>query len=170
MMTERTGIVTLLGNAVTLAGNAVKAGDDAPDFTALKNDLSPFSLCSLKGKTVILLTVPSLDTPVCDTEIRRFNQEAGQLSDVEVVVVSVDLPFAQARWCGATGADHVLTVSDHAETAAGLAYGVLIKEARLLARAAFVISPAGKIVFERIVPEVAEEPDYAAVLTAVKAC
>lgn len=167
-MKERTGVVTLLGNPVTLSGNAVTVGDAAPDFAALNNDLSPFNLSSLKGKTVVLLTVPSLDTPVCDTEIRKFNQEAGQLTDVEIVVASVDLPFAQGRWCGAAGVDHVVTVSDHFDTAGGLAFGVLIKEARLLARSAFVISPEGKIVFEQIVPEVADEPDYTAILNAAK--
>lgn len=167
-MNERKGIVTLLGNPVTLVGNPVAVGDKAPDFTALANDMSEFTLASLRGKRVVLLTVPSLDTPVCNTEVRKFNEHAASFGgDVKVVVASVDLPFAQSRWCGAAGVGAVQTVSDHRDLAAGTAYGVLMKEPRLLARAAFVIDAKGRVAFAQIVPEVADEPDYQAILAAV---
>ncbi len=168
-MNERSGVVTLLGNPVTLVGQAVGVGAQAPAFTAVANDLSTFAFSPSQGGVRILLTVPSLDTPVCDVEVRRFNQEAGKLgSGVKVVVVSMDLPFAQSRWCGAAGVKQVQTVSDHREAAVGLGYGVLIKEARLLARAAFVIDPKGKIAYAQIVAEVADEPDYAGILAAAR--
>ncbi len=168
-MNERIGVVTLLGNPVTLVGKAMEVGAQAPEFTAVANDLSTFTFSSTRGGVCILLTVPSLDTPVCDLEVRRFNEEAAKLGGgVKVVVVSMDLPFAQSRWCGAAEAKQVQTVSDHREAAAGLAYGVLIKEARLLARAAFVVDPQGKIAYAQIVAEVADEPDYSGILAAAR--
>lgn len=169
-MTEREGIVTLLGNPVTLLGTPITVGDAAPDVALVDNELNPVSLTDWAGKVRIIACVPSLDTPVCDTETRRFNEEAAALGpDVAILVVSMDLPFAQARWCGAAGIDAVQTLSDHRDAAFGTAYGTLIKGVRLLARAVFVIDRAGKVVFSQTVPEVAEEPDYDRVLAAAKA-
>ena len=169
MAEERHGLVTLKGNPVTLLGPAIKPGDDAPDVELLTNDLEPFKLSSLKGKVAVLITVPSLDTPVCDVETKRFNDEAQKLGDgVAVVVISVDLPFAQKRWCGAASVSAVQTLSDHRDTAFGLAYGVLIQGVRLLARAIFVVDKDGDVRYVQLVPEVAQEPDYAAVLDAVR--
>lgn len=169
MAEERRGLVTLKGNPVTLLGPTIKPGDDAPDVELLTNDLEPFKLSSLKGKVAVLITVPSLDTQVCDVETKRFNDEAQKLGDgVAVVVISVDLPFAQKRWCGAAGVSAVQTLSDHRDTAFGVAYGVLIQGVRLLARAIFVVDKDGDVRYVQIVPEVAQEPDYAAVLDAVR--
>lgn len=169
MAEERRGLVTLKGNPVTLLGPTIKPGDDAPDVELLTNGLEPFKLSSLKGKVAVLITVPSLDTQVCDVETKRFNDEAQKLGDgVAVVVISVDLPFAQKRWCGAAGVSAVQTLSDHRDTAFGLAYGVLIQGVRLLARAIFVVDKDGDVRYVQIVPEVAQEPDYAAVLDAVR--
>jgi len=168
-MAERPDAVTMKGNPVTLVGQELKVGDEAPDFTAVANDLSEVSLSDYRGKTVILAAVPSLDTSVCSTETRRFNQEATALGeDVEVVTISMDLPFAQARWCGAEGVDRVTTLSDHRDAAFGEAYGVLIKELRLLARAVFVLAPDGRIRHIEIVKEVSSEPDYDAALAAAR--
>ena len=168
-MTERKGLVTFKGNPLTLVGNVIKVGDMAPDFTALANDLSPISLSSFKGKPLIISSVPSLDTPVCDMSTRRFNQEATALgSDVTILTISMDLPFAQARWCGAAGVQNIVTLSDHRDASFGMAYGLLIKELRLLARAVFVIDKNGKIQYLQLVPEVAQEPDYDGALDALK--
>jgi thiol peroxidase len=168
-MTERAGAITFKGNPLTLLGNELKVGDAAPDCELLGNDLSPVKLSSYRGKVCILSAVPSLDTPVCDMETRRFNQEAGGLSDdVAILTISMDLPFAQARWCGAAGVDKVVTLSDHRDAAFGDAYGVLIKELRLLARAIFVADRAGVIQYIQLVKEMTEEPDYEPVLAAAK--
>jgi thioredoxin-dependent peroxiredoxin len=168
-MAEQTRTVTMKGNPLTLTGKAVKAGDPAPDFTAVANDLSEFRLSSLKGKVVIIASVPSLDTSVCSLETRRFNQEAAALGDdVRIVTVSMDLPFAQKRWCGAEGVSRLQTVSDHRDAAFGQSYGVLIKELRLLARAVFVIDRKGTIQYIEIVPELTHEPNYDAALTAAR--
>lgn len=169
-MNERRGAITLHGNPMTLVGNVVKVGDQAPAFVCHDNDLKEKALADFAGKVLILSAVPSLDTPVCDIETRRFNAEAAALGpDVTVVTVSVDLPFAQKRWCGAAGIDQVVTLSDHRATSFGLAYGVLIKELRLLARAVFVVDRAGVVRHAQLVKEVADEPDYTAVLAAVAA-
>ncbi len=168
-MQERTGVVTMRGNPLTLVGNEVKVGDRAPDFEVLGNDLTPVKLSALKDKICVVCSVPSLDTPVCDVETRRFNEEALRLApNVEVLVVSMDLPFAQKRWCGAAGVTRVQTLSDHRDASFGTAYGVLIKELRLLARAVFVIDGGGTIQYMQLVNEVAQQPDYEAVLGAVK--
>jgi len=168
-MTEREGLVTLKGNAVTLLGDEVKVGDDAPDVTLIANDLSEIKLSSFKGKVVILSVVPSLDTPVCDTQTRRFNEEAAALGDnIAIVTISMDLPFAQKRWCGAAGVEKVQTLSDHRGADFGLAYGVLIKGLRLLARSIFVIDREGTLQYVQLVKEVATEPDYDAALEAAK--
>lgn len=168
-MAERPGAVTMKGTPLTLVGPAISVGEAAPDFETLNNDLQPVRLSQFKGKTVILSSVPSLDTPVCDMETRRFNQEAEKLGDdVVVLTISMDLPFAQKRWCGAAGVTRVLTLSDHRNASFGQTYGVLIKELRLLARAVFVVGKDGTIKHAQLVKELTEEPDYAAVLNAVK--
>jgi len=169
-MNERSGIITFKGNPFTLLGPELKVGDKAPDFAVVDNGLAPVSLASSAGKIRIISSVPSLDTPVCDTETRRFNQEAAGLpGDVVVLTISLDLPFAQKRWCGAAGIDKVTTLSDYRERSFGQNYGVLIKELLLLARAIFVVDAQGVIRYIQIVPEVTSEPDYAAVTAAAKA-
>jgi thiol peroxidase len=167
-MAERPGVITRKGHPLTLVGQEVHVGDQAPDFEVLANDLNPFKLSSLKGKVVILCSVPSLDTPTCDIETRWFNEEAAKLGpNVVILTISMDLPFAQKRWCGAAGVDRVTTYSDHREAAFGQAYGVLIKELRLLARAVFVVDQAGTVQYLQVVKELANEPDYDEVLKAV---
>ncbi|MBG0775323.1 MAG: thiol peroxidase [Desulfovibrionaceae bacterium] len=169
-MTERTGLITFKGNGLTLVGDGVKVGDKAPAFTALANDLSPKGPADFAGKKLVIVSVPSLDTPVCDLETRRFNTEAAALGgDVAILTVSMDLPFAQARWCGAAGADKVTTLSDHRDASFGLAYGLLIKELRLLARSVIVVDTTGTITYVQLVKETTDEPDYAAAIEAVKA-
>jgi thiol peroxidase len=158
------------GNPLTLVGKPVTVGEAAPDFTAVANDLSEVKLSKYRGKTVLIAAVPSLDTSVCSLETRRFNEEAAALGDdVVILTISMDLPFAQKRWCGAEGITRVVTLSDHRDASFGLSYGVLIKELRLLARSVFVVAPDGRIVYTELVKEVSKEPDYAAALAAVKA-
>lgn len=169
-MEERSGIITFKGNPMTLLGPALKAGDRAPDFRVVDTALTPVTLADFRGKVKVISAVPSLDTPVCDMETRRFNQEAAQLPEgVVVLTVSLDLPFAQKRWCGAAGIDRVKTLSDYQERSFALAYGVLIKELKLLSRSIFVVDATDTIRYIQHVPEVTNEPDYAAVLGAVKA-
>lgn len=168
-MNERQGLVTFKGNPLTLVGNEVKVGDSAPDFMALANDLSPVNLYSYKGKPIIISSVPSLDTPICDMSTRRFNEEAINYGDdIAILTVSMDLPFAQARWCGAAGVKNVVTLSDYKDASFGMQYGLLIKELRLLARAVFVIDKNGKIQYLELVPEIAQEPNYDSALEALK--
>jgi thiol peroxidase len=168
-MEERTGLVTMKGNPLTLLGPELNVGDKAPDFEALDTDLSPVRFSPYKGKVCVIASVPSLDTPVCDMETRRFNQEAGDLGpDVVILTISMDLPFAQKRWCGAAGVDKLITLSDHRDASFGTAYGVLIKELRLLARSVFVVDREGVIRYVELVKELTEEPRYDAVLGAVK--
>lgn len=162
--------VTFKGNPLNLVGNLIKVGDKAPDFVALDRTLNPVSRADLAGRVCVLTSVPSLDTPVCDLQAKRFNQEATSLGDkVQIVVISVDLPFAQARWCGATGSSAITTLSDHKETSFGKAYGLLIEELRLLARAVVVLDAEGTVVYVQLVPEVTSEPDYDDALRALKA-
>jgi len=166
---ERTGLVTFQGMPLTLVGEGLQPGDKAPDFSLLDNSLNPVRLADFKGKVCLLVTVPSLDTPVCDMETRRFNQEASRLgAGVAVLVISMDLPFAQKRWCGAAGIEQAKTLSDHRDASFGQAYGVLVKELRLLARAVFVVDREGVIRYEQIVGEIAQEPDYEAALSAAR--
>jgi len=169
-MTERTGLVTLKGNPVTLVGSEVKVGQKAPDAELVANDLSTVKLSALcRGKVCIITSVPSLDTPVCDVETRRFNQEAGGLGDdVTVLTISMDLPFAQGRWCGAAGVKNVRTLSDHRDAAFGTSYGVLIQGLRLLARAVFVVDKQSVVRYVELVKEVSSEPNYGAALNAAK--
>ena len=162
--------VTFKGAPLHLVGQVPAVGQKAPDFALVANDLSPRSLKDYAGKVLVLLCVPSLDTPVCDKEVRRFNSEAAQLSDkVQILAVSCDLPFAQARWCGAAGVAAVQSLSDYKEAQFGKDYGVLIQELRLLTRAIFVLDADGNVAYSQIVPEVSSEPDYDAALAAVKA-
>ena len=168
-MKEEKGVITMKGNPLTLMGRSLKVGDRAPDFTVVDNNLKPVNLATYKGKVCVLSSVPSLDTPVCDMETRRFNQEASGLgSNVAILTISMDLPFAQKRWCGSAGVDKVVTLSDHRDASFGTSYGVLIKELRLLARAVFVLDRSGVIQYVDIVKELTQEPNYQAVLTAVK--
>jgi thiol peroxidase len=167
-MLERPGSVTMRGNPLTLLGPEIAAGSKAPDFTLVTNDMAVVSLADYAGKALALVSVPSLDTPVCAVETRRFNAEAAKLdAGVRILTVSMDLPFAQKRWCGAMGIDTVVTLSDHREASFGMAYGVLIKELRLLARAVFVVDRAGVVTYAELVREIADEPDYAGVLAAL---
>lgn len=143
-------------------------GDAAPDATLIANDLSPKSLSEFRGQTVILSVVPSLDTSVCSLQTKRFNEEAAKLPNVEILTISRDLPFAQARWCGAEGVDKVTTLSDYRAGDFGKAYGLLIKEILLDARAVLVLDGDGKILHLQIVPEVTDEPDYDAAVKAAR--
>jgi thiol peroxidase len=168
-MQERTGVFTFGGKPFTLIGPELKVGDTAPAVTLLANDLSPVQLSSYKGKTCVVSVVSSLDTGTCDIQTRKFNEAAGNLGEnVVVLTISTDLPFAQARWCGAAGVDKVITLSDHRDVAFGEAFGVLIKELRLLARSIFVIDKDGVIQYIQRVKEGSGEPDYNAVLEAVQ--
>jgi len=167
-MIERPGIVTMRGNPLTLVGPEIAVGQKAPDFTVITNDMEPVTLANYAGKALALVSVPSLDTPVCAVETRRFNAEAAKLGeDVRILTISMDLPFAQKRWCGAMGIDKVQTLSDHREASFGQNYGVLIKELRLLARTVFVVDKSGMVTYAEIVREVADEPVYADVLAAL---
>lgn len=165
---ERTGVTTFRGKPMTLLGDEVRVGDTAPDFEACATDMSPVTLASSRGTVRIFSAVPSLDTPVCDAQTRRFNAEAASLTGVSVLTLSADLPFAQARWCGAARIDGVSTASDHRELSFGLAYGVAIKELRLLARSVFVVDADERVVYAEYVPEVGEQPDYDAVIDAAR--
>ncbi|MFH1701610.1 MAG: thiol peroxidase [Candidatus Zixiibacteriota bacterium] len=168
-MNERNNVVKMKGNPLTLLGNEVKVGASAPAFEILDEALSVKNLDSFAGKIVVIVSVPSIDTPVCDMETRRFNQEAGKLSDdVVVLCISMDLPFALSRWCAAAGVENVKMLSDHRDASFGMAFGVLIKELRLLARTVFVIDKEKKINYIQYVEETTEEPNYNEVLEAVK--
>jgi thioredoxin-dependent peroxiredoxin len=161
---------TFKNGPVTLIGNEVKVGDNAPDFKVLANDLSEVTLKDVEGKIVLFSVVPSLDTGVCDQQTRKFNEVAAELGgNVVVYTVSMDLPFAQKRWCGAAGIENVVTVSDHRNASFGEAYGVLIEELRLLTRSIFVVDAAGKVAYVEYVPEATNHPDYDAAIVAVKA-
>ena len=166
---ERNGIITFRGNPLTLVGNAVKAGDKAPPFTVLDKDMTPVSLSDFAGKVKIVSVTPSLDTPTCNLQAMTFNDKAGALSDDIVIVnISMDLPFAIARFCSAQGIDKLRTLSDHRDASFGNAYGVLMKELRLLARSIFVIDKGDTIRYVQIVPEMTDEPDYEKALEAAK--
>lgn len=164
--------VTFKGTPVALGGREVKVGQPAPDFSAVDTSLQPVRLADARGKVVILSAVPSLDTPVCDTETRRFNQEAAKLpGGVEVWTISMDLPFAQKRWCGAAGIDRVKTLSDFRDRSFGQSYGVAISGgplAGLTARAVFVVGKDGAVKHVEYVREITSEPNYDAALAAAK--
>ena len=169
MSQERHGAATFQGNPLTLVGPELKPGDKAPDFTLVSNDLTPVGLNNSAGKVRLISVVPSLDTPICDEQTRRFNQEASDLGDgVVVLTISADLPFAQKRWCGAAGVDRVQTLSDHQDASFGASYGTLIKELRLESRAIFVVDANDGIRYVEYVKEVASHPDYQGALNAAK--
>lgn len=161
--------VTFKGNPVTLIGTEVKVGDKAPNFTVLANDLSPVTLEDTKGQVRLISVVPSIDTGVCDAQTRRFNEEAAKLDNVKVLTVSVDLPFAQKRWCAAAGIENVQTVSDHRDLSFGEAYGVVMQELRLLARSVFVVDSTDTVTYVEYVSEGTDHPNYEAALEAAKA-
>lgn len=165
---EELFVTKFKGNDVTLLGNQVKVGDKAPNFTVLANDLSEVTLDSTKGSVRLISVVPSIDTGVCDAQTRRFNEEAAKLDNVKVLTVSVDLPFAQKRWCGANGIDNVQTLSDHRDLSFGEAYGVAIQELRLLARSIFVVDSNDNVTYVEYLPEVTEHPNYEAAIEAAK--
>lgn len=168
MIQERTGIITLKGNPAVLLGPEVGVGAVAPDFTVVDNAMQPVTLADSQGKIRLIATVPSLDTAVCDTMTRKFNQDCAALpADVVVDTISLDLPFAQKRWCGNAGIDRVRTLSDYRERSFALAYGLLCKELMLLARAVLIVDRQGIIAYRQIVPEVTDEPDYTQALQAV---
>ena len=168
-MQERKGVITFKGNPMTLLGPEIKAGDKAPDFRVVDTGLAPVTLADFKGKVKIISAVPSLDTPTCDTETRRFNQEAAKLpGNVVVLTISLDLPFAQKRWCAAAGIDKVKTLSDYQDRSFASAYGVLIKELKLLSRSIFVVDGSDTVRYVQHVKEVSQEPDYAAALAAAR--
>ena len=173
MAEERKGMVTLRGNAVTLSGPEIRVGQAAPDFTVTDTNLQPVRLSDRKGMVLILSAVPSVDTPVCDTETRRFNQEAASLGNgIEVWTISMDLPFAQKRWCGAAGVERVRVLSDFRDRAFGQSYGVLIKDgplAGVTTRAVFVVGKDGQVKHVEYVKEISAEPNYEAALSAAKA-
>ena len=169
MSEERKNAVTFKGNAITLVGAEIKVGDKAPDFKILGNDLSEATLATFAGKTKVISVVPSLDTPICDLQTKRFNEEAAKFpASFVTLTISVDLPFAQRRWCGASSASNVKTFSDHRDTSFGKAFGVLIKELRLLTRAVFVIGADDKVQYAEYVKEVTEHPNYDKVLNFLK--
>jgi thiol peroxidase len=169
VVVERENVITMKGSGLTLVGPEIRPGDKAPDFTVLDQGLGPVSLGDFAGKVKVISVTPSLDTPVCDMQARRFNEEAASLPEKVVVLnISVDLPFAIARFCAAAGIDRVKVLSDHRETSFGKAYGVLIKELRLLARAIFIVDTEDVIRYVEIVPEVSNPPDYGRALTALE--
>ncbi len=168
-MQERKGLVTMKGNPLTLIGDEVKVGDVMPDCEVVGKELASVKLSSFRGKVCIISSFPSLDTSVCDMMTRRFNKEAVALgNEVVVLAISMDLPFAQDRWCIAANVKNVNVLSDHRTTSFGQAFGVLIKELRLLARAVFVVDKEGIVRYVQVVDELTNEPDYEAVLKAVK--
>ncbi|MBQ4132976.1 MAG: thiol peroxidase [Desulfovibrionaceae bacterium] len=168
-MSEIIKNITFHGAPLTLEGSQPDAGSKAPDFKICANDLSEKKLADYQGKVLIISTVPSLDTGVCDMATRRFNSEAAALSDdIRILVISADLPFAQARWCGAAGAERLETLSDYKDVSFAQAYGVLISELRLLARSVWVINREGSIVYKEIVSELTNEPNYEKALQAAK--
>ena len=163
--------VTMKGSPMTLVGEELKVGMPAPDFKVTDNGMLPVKfLRTFKGKVTVISSVPSLDTGICDLQTRRFNKEAEALGpDVNIITISMDLPFAQARWCGAAGVKAVRTFSDYQKAEFGKNWGLLIKELRLLARAVYIVDKDGIVKYAQIVPEVAKEPDYEEVLAALRA-
>lgn len=163
---ERAAATTLRGKPFTLVGPELKPGDIAPEFTALDSSLKPVSLADTGHKTRIFSVLPSLDTPVCDAQTKRFNEEAAKSQQVDIYTVSMDLPFAQKRFCDTFALDNVKMLSDHREGSFGEAYGTLIKELRILSRAIFVVGPDNKVKYVEYVPEVGDFPNYEAALAA----
>lgn len=158
-----------MGNPLTLSGPELKAGDKAPEFNTIDDALKPVTLASTGNGVRIFSVVPSLDTPVCDMQTKRFNDESGKLGGITIYTVSMDLPFAQKRWCGAFGVDHVKMLSDHRDASFGAAYGTLINDLRILSRAIFVVDKNNTITYAEYVKEVSEHPNYDAALAAARA-
>ncbi len=168
-MEPRHGVLTFKGTPLTVLGSPLRVGDRAPNVTLLGTNLEPVSIDGFAGKIRLISVVPSLDTGICDHQTRRFNEEASALGeDVVVLTVSADLPFAQARWCAASGLERVITLSDHRDMAFGDAYGTHITELRLEQRAVFVVDRDGIIRYVEYVPEIAQHPDYEAAFEAVR--
>jgi thiol peroxidase len=165
---ERPGATTLKGNPMTLVGPELKPGDKAPNFSMVDNGLKAVSLADTGNTVRIFSVVPSLDTPVCDAQTKRFNEEAAKLPDVAIYTVSMDLPFAQKRWCGAFGVDKVKMLSDHKDGSFGSSWGTLIKELRIESRAIFVVNKDNSVRYVQYVKEVADFPDYDAALAAAR--
>ena len=165
---ERPGATTMRGNPLTLIGPELRPGDTAPDFRVVDSGLQPVTLKDTGSQVRIISVVPSLDTPVCDAQTKRFNEEAAKLPGVDILTVSMDLPFAQKRWCGAFGVDKVKMLSDHREASFGSSYGTLIKDMRIESRAIFVIDQNNTIRHAEYVKEVADFPNYDAALSAAK--
>ena len=165
---ERPGATTLRGNPLTLIGPELKAGDAAPDFSLVDNALKPVTLKDTGNRVRIISVVPSLDTPVCDAQTKKFNEAAANLPGVDIITVSMDLPFAQKRWCGAFGVDKVKMLSDHKDASFGSHYGTLIKELRIESRAIFVLDADNKVIHAEYVKEVADFPNYEAALSAAR--
>ncbi|MTI67534.1 MAG: thiol peroxidase [Firmicutes bacterium] len=168
MTEKRKGIITMQGNPMTLVGPEIKVGDKAPDFTVLTNDLKPYSLKDAKGKVKVISVVPSIDTGVCEFQTTFFNKEATSLGDVEILTISVDLPFAQKRFCGAKDIDKVITLSDHKDLSFGLNYGFVIEELRLLSRGIIILDEENKVRYVEYVKEVTEHPDYDKAMEEIK--
>ncbi|MGT2807367.1 thiol peroxidase [Streptococcus iniae] len=160
-------MTTFIGKPVTLIGQELKVGQIAPEFTLITTDLQKKSLTDFKGKKVISV-IPSIDTGICSTQTRVFNKEVSEMKDTHVLTISVDLPFAQARWCGAEGLDKAIMLSDYFDHSFGQAYGLLMKEWKLLARAVFVLDASNQIVYVQYLENVNSEPDYLSALTALK--
>ena len=171
MTEERFGIVKFRGQDVTIIGADLKPGEKAPEFTVQTLEWAMFKgLADTKGKVRVIAAFLSVDTDVCDREMHRFNQEAAALGkDIAILAISNDLPYAQKRWCGATGVDQVTVLSDHMTADFGEKYGLLIKEARILRRAVFVVDRSGKLTYVAYMPALGEEPNYSEVLAAAKA-
>lgn len=167
-MSKNTTKVTFKGNPVTLLGNTIKVGDKAPGFTVLSSSLQPTSLADFDGKVKVIAVYPSIDTGVCAAQNRRFNQEADKLKEVAVLSISVDLPFAQSRFCAAEGLNSIVTLSDHKDLDFGMKYGFVIEELRLLARGTVIIGKDNLVKYVEFVPEIAQEPDYEAALKVIK--
>ena len=166
---ERQGLITMHGNPLTLIGADIKVGDKAPDFTVVDGDLNEVKLGNYAGKIKVISVTPSLDTPVCDIQARRFNHEAAALPvDVAVLNISMDLPFAISRFCEVAEIDKVKGLSDHRDASFGTAYGVLIKELRLLARSVFIIDKNNIVRYKQVVPEESSHPDYDKALQALE--
>ena len=167
-MPERAGATTMRGNPLTLVGPELKPGDVAPDFSVVDVGLKPVTLQDTGHHVRIISVIPSLDTPVCDAQTKRFNEEAAKMPGVDIITVSMDLPFAQKRWCGQFGVDKVKMLSDHKDASFGGNYGTLIKELRIESRAIFVLDGGNKILHAEYVKEVADHPDYEAALAAAR--
>ena len=167
-MEEKKGVVTFKSNPVTLVGPEIKVGDKAPDFRLLTTEMTEVGLSESKGRVRLLSVVTSLDTPVCDLQTQRFEDEAGKLKDVVIYTISMDLPFAQARYCGAHNITNLQTLSDHREASFGVAYGVLIKELRLLSRAVFIVDRHDIVRYVEYVPEITHPPEYDSALEALR--